>query len=280
MFYWRYLLFAQSVRYALAVEQLAAADVKTLLTDMDRNSGCSPIVIAAKTLGITTATLVHGCPSEQYLPILSDHVLVWSTLQGDWFRGAGYSGGIHVIGRPDVCFMAETSTRGRIVVAHSMEVLTEYEVCRLQSVLMHAGELGKTRSLRLHPVAQSITSQDRWAELIVDAVEYADGTLDWLSDCGLLVTVSSTVAIDALSYGVPCLVVADPIRELPCELQYLRDICDESKYGQYLTRPARESVLAARAKVLPLVGVEAGKRVSEVIDQISHMRPSMGGSCN
>jgi hypothetical protein len=276
--YWRYLLFAQRVRYALAIEHMSNSEVKILLADMDRNSGCAPVVMAAKHLGITTATLVHGCPSRHYLPILSDHVLAWSTVQRDWFKDSGVSCDIHIVGRPDISFPTETSTGGRIVFAHSREVLTDHEMHRLQALLIQAGKLGKTRSLRLHPQARSFASEGNWTEMSFDNIEIADGGLAWLTDCELLVTVSSTTAIDALSFGVPCMVVADPDRELPCELEHLRVMTDQSGSANNLTHASDTYIANARAAILPLIGVDAAMRLSDVISQIAKMSDTVNES--
>lgn len=268
--YWHYLLFAQRVRYALAIERLSNAEVKVLLSDMDRNSGCAPVVMAAKDLGIPTATLVHGAPSRHYLPILSSHVLAWSTLQRDWFRASGVSCDIHIVGRPDISFSSEDSAGTRIVVAHSREILTDNELRRLKSLLTQAGKLGIARCLRLHPQTQSLASEGNWTEMSFDTVEFADGGLDWLRDCKLLLTVSSTSAIDALGYGVPCIVVADASRELPCELEYLRIISDRSESSHDLKLPLNNYLATARSAILPLVGADASMCLSNVIDQIAH----------
>jgi len=63
-----------------------------IVTEYDRNSYWSCLVLAAKALSIPTATLVHGVMNESafgYTPILADKILCWGRLQKDTLIGEG-----------------------------------------------------------------------------------------------------------------------------------------------------------------------------------------------
>lgn len=63
-----------------------------IVTEYDRNTYWSCLVLAAKALGIPTVTLVHGVMNENavgYTPVLADRILCWGRLQKDTLIGEG-----------------------------------------------------------------------------------------------------------------------------------------------------------------------------------------------
>lgn len=63
-----------------------------VVTEFDRNTHWSCLVLAAKALGIPTVTLVHGVMNESasgYTPVLADKILCWGRLQKDTLIGEG-----------------------------------------------------------------------------------------------------------------------------------------------------------------------------------------------
>jgi hypothetical protein len=66
------------------LEMLPILRPSAVLTEYDRNSNWSCLVLAARRLGIPTFTLVHGVLNEQavgYTPVLADKVLCWGEMQ-------------------------------------------------------------------------------------------------------------------------------------------------------------------------------------------------------
>jgi hypothetical protein len=63
-----------------------------IVTEYDRNSYWSCLVLAAKALGIPTVTLVHGVMNENavgYTPVLADKIICWGSLQKETLIGEG-----------------------------------------------------------------------------------------------------------------------------------------------------------------------------------------------
>lgn len=101
--YAEYLFFAQAVRYAEARDAIAAVDtVMLLLTDFDRHAYTRPWVWAANQHGVSTATMVHGSPNQNYIPVLADTALVWGEVQAEWFAKHSPGTKVEIVGRPDV----------------------------------------------------------------------------------------------------------------------------------------------------------------------------------
>jgi UDP-N-acetylglucosamine 2-epimerase len=75
-----------------------------VITESDRNSKWSTVILAAKCLGIPTVTLVHGVINENalgYSPVVADDVLCWGNLQRDKLIEEGVNkNNIRVVGCP------------------------------------------------------------------------------------------------------------------------------------------------------------------------------------
>ena len=69
-----------SQQVAGCLEFLRAAQPEAIVTEYDRNALWSCLVLAARSLGIPTFTLVHGVWSDAalgYVPVLADRILCW-----------------------------------------------------------------------------------------------------------------------------------------------------------------------------------------------------------
>ncbi len=82
-------LLIQSQRVSGYRHLLEVLRPKAILTEFDRNIYSSCLVLAAKSLGIPTATLVHGTinPPYGYNPVLADRIFAWGELQRDQLLG-------------------------------------------------------------------------------------------------------------------------------------------------------------------------------------------------
>lgn len=73
-------------------EFLKRAAPSVILADFDRNDAWAPLVLCARSLGIPTYTLVHGCIGEECVgayPLLADKIFCWGDLDRSIFAAAG-----------------------------------------------------------------------------------------------------------------------------------------------------------------------------------------------
>jgi glycosyltransferase involved in cell wall biosynthesis len=85
-------LLVASQDVAGCLEFLRAARPAVVLTEYDRNSNWSCVVLAARLLAIPTFTMVHGVVNERavgYVPFLADKVFCWGEIQRRQFLTAG-----------------------------------------------------------------------------------------------------------------------------------------------------------------------------------------------
>lgn len=227
-----YAVVAQSVRTRNVREVLSRLEgLRLVLVDFDRHAVARPWVECSRELGIRSATLVHGSPTEAtYRPVVANAVLAWSESQAAWFAADDVE--TLVVGRADVPVLAARASGLRVVIAHSRERLSESEEARLLSVISVFADAGWPSVLRLHPSVQSLSDLDdpSWLRIAKKTeVELArQGELQRsLSSARLVVVVASTAGVDALYSGVPVLVLADRTRQVPVELRSLAAKSDE-----------------------------------------------------
>jgi hypothetical protein len=82
-------------------EFLRRAQPAAIVTDFDRNDVWAPLVLAARTLGIPTYTLLHGVIGQQcvgYYPLLADTVFCWGQMARKKFLDAGVAAERTVLG--------------------------------------------------------------------------------------------------------------------------------------------------------------------------------------
>ncbi|MFD5276393.1 hypothetical protein ACFWIX_02400 [Pseudarthrobacter sp. NPDC058362] len=194
------------------------------LADFDRPAYCRPLIWQAKKLGRKTATLVHGSPNQNYLPPVADQVLVWGDSQLRWFRAASPQSHCHVVGRPEIRKSVAPAPPRRLRVMHSMERLSETERESLVRLCAAATGWGLKCSIRPHPSLSGADLDDDW-KAIAGSFRIEDGSDFWesLIPGDIVVGINSTALIDALTIGVPALTLADSERELPCDLDNLRE---------------------------------------------------------
>jgi glycosyltransferase involved in cell wall biosynthesis len=87
-------LLVASQDVAGAMQLLRAARPAAVVTEFDRNSNWSSLVLSARALGIPTFTMVHGVLNERalgYVPVLADKVFCWGEMQRRQFLAEGES---------------------------------------------------------------------------------------------------------------------------------------------------------------------------------------------
>lgn len=238
--YAEYLFLAQAVRFAAARDLLTEGGAEAVVADFDRAPYSSPLVHAAKELGVVTVTLVHGMPNRaNYLPVLADHVLAWGEVQRSWFHEHGVDAAIHLVGRPDV---PDEPSRGagapRLIVSQSAEDLSDAELTRILDRVRTAADGGLATVLRLHPSVSADALDQRWRR-VAEAVELTIVGRGALSDDigagDVVAVIESSSAMDAIAGGARVEVLADAERVLPADLEALVRARDS---GQEVPRSA------------------------------------------
>lgn len=223
--YLEVLFLLQAVRYAMAASMIAELPASHLwLTDFDRHAYSRPLIWQAKKLGRRTATMVHGTPGKTYIPFIAQTVLVWGRSQAEWVHAIAPEATVHIVGRPELSASVSPAQARRLRVVHSMEQLTVLEVDALREVCQAARRASLDISFRLHPSASKDLLDRQWLDVIdqADIETPTTGFLESLCAGDLVVGVSSTAIVDALAVGLPAWVIADPSRQLPCDLEFLK----------------------------------------------------------
>ena len=230
--YRQYVFLAQSIRFALATEAVAAMpDGTIMLTDFDRSAYSWPLVSAANDAGLTTVTMFHGSPNaKNYVPPVAANAFSWGDTQRQWFAKHSPQTAVSVIGRIDLeAGMVEEQPLARVVICHSREVLSAYEAEQIRVLIAMIKRSGGKASLRLHPSASSSDLDARWqsiADLCDDVASGRGSLIESLSGADLVVSVCSTAVIDAIAIGVRGLVIASPERELPADLEVISAVSE------------------------------------------------------
>ncbi|WP_431863621.1 hypothetical protein [Microbacterium algeriense] len=226
--YAEYLFLAQAIRYAIARDAVAdLPESSVVLTDFDRHAYSRPWIWAANQRGLRTITMVHGSPNRNYVPVLAGSVLAWGQVQADWFAARSPEVRVEIVGRPEVREVElQPAPLRRVVICHSAEELSAAEAERLIDTVGELRDRGIETSVRLHPSVPADRVAGRWADVVRAAgcvVETRDSFIESLSAGDGVICVSSTAAVEAMVIGTPVAVVADAARELPADLEALRD---------------------------------------------------------
>ena len=219
------LFLLQAIRYCLAENRVRELPANHLwIFDFDRHAYCRPLVWWANTAGRATVTLVHGSPNMNYLPPLAGSILVWGATQMSWFREASPTTRTHPVGRPEFGLSFPPCPPRTLRIMHSLEKLTNGERGALLQVCEAARQLGMEVSLRLHPSAVESQLDPVWKGILQQCTleDNSLGLLESFDGGDVILGITSTAVVDALACGLPAWTLADDDRELPCDLEALR----------------------------------------------------------
>ena len=87
----RQAILIQTRKYIQTKNLLKGSGIKAILTDHDRQHMTSCLTLAARKMGVTTYTLVHGStfPPDDYYPLLADYMMCWSESQKQQMQNVG-----------------------------------------------------------------------------------------------------------------------------------------------------------------------------------------------
>ena len=193
---------------------------RAVVADFDRGSFASPLVLAARALGIPTVTMVHGAVSLRgYTPLIADVALCWGEDQVEVFVRAGAPPDRLVITgchRSALCESPDSeAVRRRLGLAPDRDVVVLATVSgpplaeRLRYARVFceamAGHPDVAAVLRVHPVERvedyAALVRDHPFLRVID--DRAASTTETLAVASLLVCGESTIAADAVLLGCP-----------------------------------------------------------------------------
>jgi hypothetical protein len=292
-------LLVSSQSVAGCLEFLQTVRPSAILTEYDRNSMWSSLVLSARFLGIPTFTMIHGVLNERafgYVPVLADKVFCWGELQRRMFLTEGEDpaklllGGCPRLTRD----LAVTQADGRKSLGLEIDkpaVMLATGPCEPRFCLEFAecfclaARRSETYSafVRLHP-SEKLES---YAELIrrypnVRFTSNADATLDEaLAASDIVVVHSSGLGSDALVKGRLTVVLDLPTQRLGHGLELIeRAGCPRATSSESLHEivlrllgdsPERRACEKAReafvAEFIAYFGESAAKEIAQAVRQ-------------
>lgn len=226
-YYNEYIFLAQVLRFS-AARASVSSDTRLIVTDFDRSAYSWPWVWAGARLGVPVITAVHGTPNERsYLPVLSETVLAWGSVQEAWFKSRCPGVRIEVVGRPDLhSRVAAPRHVARVIICHSREDLTHFETRQLIDLAIQARAAGLYCVVRLHP-SSSTTIGRGWRDVAahcrVEPPNHTPLSVS-LQPGDLVVGVLTTALVESLISGHLVLAVVDPTRLLPPDVAAIGEL--------------------------------------------------------
>ena len=206
------LLKTQWLRYKSSQRLLVDMRYNVILTEFDRYPATAPFILAAKGLGIPTATLVHGAinPIDHYLPIIADELWVWGEFHREKFIHNGIAESIiKIVGNPKVKRLKRNSRNVRGTIGVGLTVMPwSNQLILLEQIMALKGEFRKI-VVRPHPN----DDLNKFSFLLSDTVVLStkeESLEDFFMSIDIFAVRRSQMGTDALAYDIP-IIVLDPL---------------------------------------------------------------------
>lgn len=182
--------------------------------DMDNNSLNAPIVAACRVNGIKTATIIHGCtwPMDMFVPFCADYIFVWGQFHVEQFADYIDQGNViaFVVGNssmraPLLPKMQKSSILKNVGLATAAWPSSLRE--KILGVYLDGTNSQFNRVIKQHP--REIGSLDRHIDKLhnIHIVPRESNIHDFLCEIDVLCSRESTVGLEALSYGIPIVII-------------------------------------------------------------------------
>jgi len=200
---------------------------KCIITEFDRNSVSSALVLSARNYNITSITLTHGVICDYgFTPLLADYIFCWGRFQQNQLMGQGVSSNrILITGNPMIkAFRQRNISKSGLVVcfAISPEISNRTMIEIFISAIKGFDQI--TGMVKLHP--SLLKKNYLWINelssnvIIKDCTEITNSELFEKTD--LLLVHQSGIANEALASGIPVVILEpdgdDNFSELQREL--------------------------------------------------------------
>lgn len=201
----------QILRYKIAKYILKASHCKAVLVDLDRSSFGTPIILAARNLGISNATLVHGSvfPPYHYVPVLADKIFCWGGIHVDLFKKYTKKSVQYIVSGSLASAQNgelgdDKSDKLVSLVSQNFSDDLQYSIIKqLASISKNLSNKGIKLAVKGHPA----DDYKRLSKVCEDSRIYLFPKSTNLNQCinstRVFIIVSSAFAFDALGYGIP-----------------------------------------------------------------------------
>jgi hypothetical protein len=193
--------------------QKSVVKPKCIITEFDRNSLASPMILSARKHNILTITLTHGVIEYGFTPLLADHILCWGKCQKERLISLGVEPyRISVTGNPMIkvierCPGKKTRSSNNVKVCLAIGPEAEYLNKSLIEAFDYAVEqLEQVEGIiKLHPTLKR--GNYKWINsisskvIIFDSLDITNSELFNIID--LLIVHFSGIANEALAAGTP-----------------------------------------------------------------------------
>lgn len=183
----------------------------TLLCDLDRYPSNAPIVLAAKSLSIKNATIIHGSttPITNYLPVIANNLLVWGEYHQEQFETNIDLNRtkIWIIGNPKIKRTNEKESQDiSINIIGLATTPLPLQISKSVLTVFERGTEYKTRIIKAHPVENKNSFED--FEYIKNlSIFYNESVEYFLSHIDVLCVRNSQLGSDALGYRIPIIII-------------------------------------------------------------------------
>jgi hypothetical protein len=183
----------------------------TLLCDLDRYPSNAPIVLAAKSLSIKNATIIHGSttPITNYLPVIANNILVWGEYHQEQFERNidPNRTKIWVIGNPKIKLPNEKKPEDISINTIGLAT-TPLPLQIYKSVLsvFEKGTKNNKRIIKAHPI-ENESNFAEYRDIKNLCVFYNESVDYFLSHIDVLCVRNSQLGSDALGYRIPIIII-------------------------------------------------------------------------
>lgn len=201
----------QCLKYDIAKDKIKRIGVKSILVDLDRSVFGAPIVLAAKNLGITNATLVHGSvlPPFLYVPVIADNIFCWGEFHKTLFSSfstnpVNYINSGSLASKKVVEKSYSIDLKNLTFVSQNFSSNEQYDVIkRLGKISKNLNEYGFNVSVKAHPADDYNRMFQICNESNIVLLDKKVTLEESINLTSVFLIISSTFVFDAIGAGCP-----------------------------------------------------------------------------